>query len=690
MQDLNAAAPSAQYVDDNWELFKQTVLAAARNVSQRGDHNLITPYDNLPTGGSDRPLKIGLFGNLANQAYIAAACLRRLGHHVDVVLQSNAVDLHFLSQPFWEETDAEVKDIADTPKAPDGWTAPDYVHDVPYDLDLQVRFQNRLSAIPEVKDLYKDLTGKSLPDDTALILAQWMGHWPYIKKMYEYDVINLSMWPIVLGIFCPKPYIVCPLGGELYITSFEEDVQGLLCRAGFRSASHISVAETDYPVYLDRLGTTAPRSFMPLLVDTDVYNDAPNDPLRAEWHANTGGSRFILSVCRQSWNWKGSNRLIKAFAGFYHEGNSEWRLLLQAWGDDLERSRDLVKNLGIEHVVMWLPMCSKPLLRSRQRAADVVADQFVMEGYGTSVLESMAAGKPVLMSPVPRGSEHHFKAGPPPLVGAKTEGEIKDALTRLEDEAFRLEVGRRSRRWVEEEHGYRSLEGRYLSMFEKACAWNTVDGRKSGGTSVDGAGGTLDLLSAVHVRRRDEIRQRWHRTLPFADQITDRWEKARYLGFGTGASIYDSALVIGDVSVGERTWIGPNCVLDGSGGLKIGSTCSISAGCQLYSHDTVAWAASGGTAKARHAATRIGDAVYLGPGTVVAAGSSIGAQSVIGAQSFVKGEIPAYSFAVGSPARVIGHVTVGPGGQVSVETGQMAEFARGVTETVKRTDAGDE
>jgi carbonic anhydrase/acetyltransferase-like protein (isoleucine patch superfamily) len=91
------------------------------------------------------------------------------------------------------------------------------------------------------------------------------------------------------------------------------------------------------------------------------------------------------------------------------------------------------------------------------------------------------------------------------------------------------------------------------------------------------------------------LRTRWSRSLAFADAIFDRWERAQTLGFGAGASIYDSAMDYGDVEVGAETWVGPFVVLDGSGGgLRIGEYCSISAGVQIYTHDTVFWALSGG------------------------------------------------------------------------------------------------
>lgn len=51
--------------------------------------------------------------------------------------------------------------------------------------------------------------------------------------------------------------------------------------------------------------------------------------------------------------------------------------------------------------------------------------------------------------------------------------------------------------------------------------------------------------------------------------------------------------------------------------------------------------------------TRIGTGVWLGQNVCVLAGSDIGEGSVIGAGSVVRGHIPSYSIAVGSPARVV-------------------------------------
>ena len=160
-------------------------------------------------------------------------------------------------------------------------------------------------------------------------------------------------------------------------------------------------------------------------------------------------------------------------------------------------------------------------------------------------------------------------------------------------------------------------------------------------------------LKRVFFARRAEVHDEWNRTLPFGDYIVDRWEKARLLGFGEGTSIYDSSLVLGDVKVGRNTWIGPFTILDGTGGLEIGSTCSIAAGVQIYSHEAVEWALSGGKAPYGRAPTKIGDRCYIGPHAVVAKGVTIGDGCVVGAHSLVTIDVPAGSRVAGCPARIM-------------------------------------
>jgi len=162
----------------------------------------------------------------------------------------------------------------------------------------------------------------------------------------------------------------------------------------------------------------------------------------------------------------------------------------------------------------------------------------------------------------------------------------------------------------------------------------------------------IDQLRELFGSLTASMRARFNRHVSLGDLVSDRWETANRYGFGAGTSCYDNVLILGDVMVGSNTWIGPNVILDGSGGLEIGDYCSISAGVQIYSHHTVKWATSLGKDAVEHASVKIGSGVYIGPNAVIQMGVTIGDRAVIGAMSFVNLDVPANATAFGIPARV--------------------------------------
>ena len=161
-----------------------------------------------------------------------------------------------------------------------------------------------------------------------------------------------------------------------------------------------------------------------------------------------------------------------------------------------------------------------------------------------------------------------------------------------------------------------------------------------------------EKIKKAYTILREQMWEKYKRHVSFGDLFTDRWETAKAYGFGEGTSCYDNVLILGEVRVGKNTWIGPNCILDGSGGLEIGAYCSISAGVQIYSHHTVKWATSLGNESTETDAVKIGSGVYIGPQSVIQMGVSIGDKAVIGACSFVNRDVPSNTKVWGSPARI--------------------------------------
>ena len=188
------------------------------------------------------------------------------------------------------------------------------------------------------------------------------------------------------------------------------------------------------------------------------------------------------------------------------------------------------------------------------------------------------------------------------------------------------------------------------------------------------------LLLARQLRAlREQLRaytwKRYRRVNPFGEDLVDWKEKGHFVS-GKDVTIYDSTTVVGDVTIGDHTWIGPFCSLDGSGGLSIGAYCSISAGTHIQTHDTARWAVSGGRAPYDYGPVRIGDRCFLGVNAVITRGVSIGAGSIIGAGAVVTHDVEEGTLVAGVPARPIGKVVV-EGDRVSLQYGTAPRESSG-------------
>jgi acetyltransferase-like isoleucine patch superfamily enzyme len=159
----------------------------------------------------------------------------------------------------------------------------------------------------------------------------------------------------------------------------------------------------------------------------------------------------------------------------------------------------------------------------------------------------------------------------------------------------------------------------------------------------------LENLKNILKELRLEIFEKFKRHVAIGDLFSDRWETAKFYGFGHGTSCYDNVLIIGNVKVGNNTWIGPNVILDGSGDLCIGDYVSISSGVQIYTHNTVDWSVSLGKDSVKRKPTKIGSGVYIGPNSVIEMGVTIGDGAIIGAMSFVNRDVLAGEKYFGMP-----------------------------------------
>ena len=170
--------------------------------------------------------------------------------------------------------------------------------------------------------------------------------------------------------------------------------------------------------------------------------------------------------------------------------------------------------------------------------------------------------------------------------------------------------------------------------------------------------GYRDLLEVL-TRLRKRMKARYNRHVATGDLLHDRWELAHEYGFGEGTSVYDDCLILGSVTIDRNCWVGPGCILDGSGGgLTVGHHVDIGAGSHLYTHNTIERALTGHRASIFYRPTRIGNCCFIGPRSIIAPGTVLGDHCFVAAGSYVEGVFGDRCFISGNPATEVGTVEV--------------------------------
>ena len=207
---------------------------------------------------------------------------------------------------------------------------------------------------------------------------------PLMRLFDHFDVVQAystdGAWPLLAH----RPYLAYE-HGTLRAIPFQDDSLGRLTRAVFLGAEHVLITNIDCLSAAKRLGiptkriTPLPHAFDDKkLVDFKSANEQVSPPQ----------DRIVFfHPARHDWRdadpslVKGNDRLIRAFATVARE-DGRLRLVMIAWGRDLQASRELVLGLGLEHQVTWLEPMRKPQLWQAYLSSHAVLDQFVLPSFG--------------------------------------------------------------------------------------------------------------------------------------------------------------------------------------------------------------------------------------------------------------------------------------------------------------------
>jgi glycosyltransferase involved in cell wall biosynthesis len=297
----------------------------------------------------------------------------------------------------------------------------------------------------------------------------------------QYDLIQCySTDPVQALLAGTQPYVAFEHGTLRSLTLGDDPLHRLTALA-YREATHCFITNGDCLEYAQKLGITR---YSPMIHPVNVpqhEQDLGDAPLRIrrELRADV----LLLCPLRHDWEVKGTDIHLRALPLVRRAVSGRVVLVLTEWGAQVRESKALVRELGCEDAVHWIPPVPRPALLRYTKAADVVLDQMALPCFGSTAPQALAAGTPVIMSYRPESTAWILNE-PAPILAAFTPEDVARSVERALEPGFRSDFRKHAHDWTHREHGVDRVVRTHLSVYRAI-----LDSRGSGGRGQEGETG---------------------------------------------------------------------------------------------------------------------------------------------------------------------------------------------------------
>ncbi len=418
-------------------------------------------------------MKIGLYGGVANNLYVLSKAFAKQG--LDVCFIRDRGDHYPFSQPVWEDVPCTLDyDQLDSMtnwswsqweewETRLGWQAPAWLID-----PLLISNSHEFSIHGSLGAVEKMILH---------FMAKKRTHWPAVLHcMRMCDVLLVcGIDGSLLALMSGCPFVILPHGNDIrtvaglqrpssYPLHTRLSYWGLLrlLQKAYQKAMWIGSHD---PTFLGGdVGNGSPKlrnfKFKPFHIPLAIRDRLPKEKRLDAFKKLIGylGLKipevdyigFIPS--RVDFFWKGHDRIFRALSNVWNK--EKIHLIVSGWGQNYREAKEIIQQMGLANQVTFLPFAlSKPVLYKIFEFVDFVLDQFVLGMHGTSALEAMSCGTPVLIYL----DEKFFSRKEweiPPILNAKKEEEIAGILNSIVSGTIDLdEFGHAAQEWVKRVHG---------------------------------------------------------------------------------------------------------------------------------------------------------------------------------------------------------------------------------------------
>jgi hypothetical protein len=279
--------------------------------------------------------------------------------------------------------------------------------------------------------------------------------------------------------------------GTIREIPFEDSPIGRICALTYRLADGTFITNCDNVVAAEKLRLPGYR-FLPHPVNEARSASVDPAALRRDLQERLKCTFLLFHPARQHWearrhpNWeKGNDILIEGFARFVKEVCPTAAAVFVDWGQTVEASRALLAARGVADRVEWVAPLSNPRMISYVQACDVLADQFFLGSFGSTLPKALMQGRPAMLY---LDKDKHRWCFPelPPVINARTPTQVFEGLTRLHREpAFACDLAARGEAWYRRYHSNQViLDGLLKGMGEVLDPRRSHARKRLSGTTI--------------------------------------------------------------------------------------------------------------------------------------------------------------------------------------------------------------
>jgi len=322
---------------------------------------------------------------------------------------------------------------------------------------------------PNADPLMRDSELKNYPDWINFYdrhKSSWKISLLRIMRKQKYELIHAHVELPIFAYFSRKKFIAQVLGSDIKELAFTNSLRGILLRKAYKNAKLVIFSTPGDPSLLSKLKVKN-TLFLPLIWDLSFFK--PEKVIDNEFE-----NKFIVfHPTSHIWNVKGNNNLINGFSEFVKQ-NPDSILICINIGKDIEKSHDLVKSLGIENNVRFMDRLNASQILHYYNLADVVANEFILDGIGGIGMETLCCEKPLLTA-CHENCYKNMHPEPVPAINVKTSTEIYEKLEYLKDRKVKDEIGKKGRIWMKKFLAPTVVAHKYKTVYDSVLAGDKIE-----------------------------------------------------------------------------------------------------------------------------------------------------------------------------------------------------------------------